>query len=116
MCERHFDKTQILTHWEHIIKGEVHQIEREKPKIKADAIPYLNLPVSYDASQSVSQKRTHKEPKKRKQNLSNSNQNEKVNDMLFIRSVKESYKKIFVCLLNRLSKKTKNKRKMSAVQ
>lgn len=80
MCERHFDKTQILTHWEHIIKGEVHQIEREKPKIQANAIPYLHLPGTADVAQSSapSQKRTHKEPKKRKQNLNNSNQSEKV--------------------------------------
>lgn len=76
MCERHFDKTQILTHWEHIIKGEVFQIEREKPKIKANAIPYLNLPDTEAVAQSASQKRTHKEPKKRKQNLTNLNHND----------------------------------------
>lgn len=76
VCERHFDRTQILTHWEHIIKGVIHQIEREKPKIKADAIPYLNLPDTEDAVHP--QKRTHKEPKKRKQNLTNANHKEKV--------------------------------------
>lgn len=71
MCERHFDESQILTHWEHIINGAVEKIEREKPKIKANAIPYLNLPDTQDVAQSASQKRTHKEPKKRKQNLNN---------------------------------------------
>lgn len=76
VCERHFDGNQILTHWEHIINGEVHQIEREKPKIKADAIPYLNLPNTEDAV--LPQKRSHKEPKKRKQNLTNVNHKDKV--------------------------------------
>lgn len=78
VCERHFDRSQILTHWEHIIKGEIHQIEREKPKIKADAIPYLNLPDTEDAPHNTQQKRPHKEPKKRKQNLSAHHKN-KVN-------------------------------------
>lgn len=84
MCERHFDRSQILTHWEHIINGVVHQLEREKPKIKGDAIPYLNLPETEAVVLSTPQKRAHKEPKKRKQNLTNLNQNVKVNKNLFI--------------------------------
>ena len=79
VCERHFDREQILTHWNHIIKGEIHQIEREKPKIKSDAVPYLNLPETEDAVQTSPQKRTQKEPKKRKQNLTNLNHKDKVN-------------------------------------
>lgn len=71
VCERHFDRDQILTHWEHLINGEVAVLEREKPKIKANAIPHLNLPDTEDVAQITAQKRTHKEPKKRKQNLTN---------------------------------------------
>lgn len=80
VCERHFDRSQILTHWEHIIEGKVHQLEREKPKIKGNAIPYLNLPETDDVTLSSPQKRAHKEPKKRKQNLTNLNHNDKVNE------------------------------------
>lgn len=82
MCERHFDQSQILTYWEHTINGQVHQIQREKPKIKADAIPYLHLPGTADvprvAATEPSPKRAQKEPKKRKQNLSNLNQKVKI--------------------------------------
>lgn len=80
VCERHFDKGQILTHWEHIIDGKLCQLEREKPKIRPDAIPYLNLPEADDLIGISNRKRTPKEPKKRKQNLSNSNHKDKVSD------------------------------------
>lgn len=81
VCERHFDRNQILTHWEHIIDGKVCQLEREKPKIKSDAVPFLNLPDMFYLA-SAGKKRgakTKPEPKKRKQNLHNiSDKNEKV--------------------------------------
>ena len=44
VCERHFHKNEILTHWDHIIDGSVYQLAREKPKLKEDAVPSLNLP------------------------------------------------------------------------
>lgn len=81
MCERHFDRNQILTHWDHIIDGKLCQLEREKPKIKPDAVPYMNLPDSENDISIKTRKRTAKnkaEPKRRKQNLTNSGQNEKV--------------------------------------
>lgn len=43
ICERHFTKDQILTHWDHIIDGKSVQLEREKPRLKDNAIPQLNL-------------------------------------------------------------------------
>lgn len=72
MCERHFDKNQILTHWDHIIDGKLCQLEREKPKIKSDAVPYLNLPETENVTATTNKKRGSKhkpEQKKRKQNL-----------------------------------------------
>lgn len=80
MCERHFDRTQILTHWEHIIDGKVCQLEREKPKIKFDAVPYLNLPET-DCLTTAAKKRAAKlrpEQKKRKQTHPKIGANEKV--------------------------------------
>lgn len=44
VCERHFEKDQILTHWDHIIDGVVVQLQRDKPKLMPTAIPTLNLP------------------------------------------------------------------------
>lgn len=44
VCERHFEKDQILTHWDHKIGGNIVQLQRDKPKLKPDAIPTLNLP------------------------------------------------------------------------
>lgn len=78
VCERHFDRSQILTHWEHIIDGKLCQLEREKPKIRANAIPYLNLPETEDLAQIVNKKRGPKEARKRKQNLNTSDNSEKV--------------------------------------
>lgn len=45
ICERHFTKDQILTHWDHIIDGKLVQLGREKPRLKDSAIPQLNLEV-----------------------------------------------------------------------
>lgn len=80
VCERHFDETQILTHWEHIINGKVCQLKREKPKIKSNAVPYLNLPDT-DSSATTTRKRETKvkpEPRKRKLNNTRGGKNEKV--------------------------------------
>lgn len=82
VCERHFDRSQILTHWEHIIDGKICQLEREKPKIRANAIPYLNLPETDDLAQIVNKKRGPREGKKRKQNLNSSENHEKVEHIL----------------------------------
>lgn len=43
ICERHFTKDQILTHWDHVIDGKVVKLEREKPRLKENAIPQLNM-------------------------------------------------------------------------
>lgn len=47
ICERHFTKDQILTHWDHVIDGKLVQLEREKPRLKDNAIPQLNLEVRH---------------------------------------------------------------------
>lgn len=47
ICERHFTNDQILTHWEHIIDGKLVQLQREKPRLKDNAIPQLNLEVRH---------------------------------------------------------------------
>jgi hypothetical protein len=44
VCERHFLKEDIITSWEHVINGVVTTLEREKPMLKSNAIPQLNLP------------------------------------------------------------------------
>lgn len=44
VCERHFPKDEMLTHWDHLIDGQIVQIKRDKPKIKHRAIPTLNMP------------------------------------------------------------------------
>lgn len=44
ICERHFTKDQIVTHWDHFIDGANVQLQRDKPKLKATAIPTENLP------------------------------------------------------------------------
>lgn len=46
VCERHFQKHQIITHWNHVIDGKLCQLKRDKPKIQQDAIPLLNLPTN----------------------------------------------------------------------
>lgn len=84
VCERHFDRTQILTHWEHIIDGKVCQLEREKPKIKSDAVPYLNLPDT-DYLLTAPRKRRAKlkpEPRSCKQIHANSGNSDKVATLL----------------------------------
>lgn len=45
LCERHFNKEDIITTWEHIINGKVCVLERAKPKLKDNAIPKLFLEV-----------------------------------------------------------------------
>lgn len=45
VCERHFEDKFIVTTWDHIIEGKLHQVERNKPKLKPDAIPTLNIPL-----------------------------------------------------------------------
>lgn len=84
MCERHFEKNQILTHWDHIIDGKLCQLEREKPKIKFDAVPHLNLPETESVLVSTIKKRGPKpkaEQRKRKQTL-NYDKNEKVSPFI----------------------------------
>lgn len=81
MCERHFEKSQILTHWDHIIDGKLCQLEREKPKIKVDAVPNLNLPETETIITANNKKRDvkHKpETRKRKQYNATSERKEKV--------------------------------------
>lgn len=44
ICERHFDQSQIITHWDYMINGKLCKLERDKPKLESQAVPYLNLP------------------------------------------------------------------------
>lgn len=43
VCERHFNVEDIQKTWDHIINGELHQLLRDKPKLKENAVPSLNL-------------------------------------------------------------------------
>lgn len=52
VCERHFTKDAILTHWDHVIQGERVQLKRDKPKLREKTIPTLNLPDFLDISAS----------------------------------------------------------------
>ncbi|KAJ6638481.1 hypothetical protein Bhyg_11216 [Pseudolycoriella hygida] len=44
VCERHFQEDHICKTFDHIINGELHQIDRGKPKLRDTAIPFYNLP------------------------------------------------------------------------
>lgn len=66
ICDRHFTKDQILTHWDHIIDGKCVQLEREKPKLKFGAIPELNLVVQ-DLNNGRRPRRTSTKKRKRKE-------------------------------------------------
>ena len=48
VCERHFRKSDIITTWDHVINGVLHQLPRGKPRLNPTAIPELNLPVIDD--------------------------------------------------------------------
>lgn len=67
VCERHFTADQIITHWEHVIDGKLCQLEREKPKIKVDAIPTKFLQRK-TVNTTVNQKLNASSPTKRKSN------------------------------------------------
>lgn len=43
VCERHFQKNDILTTWDHNINGFLHKLERGKAKLKPNSVPCLNL-------------------------------------------------------------------------
>lgn len=43
VCERHFQKNDILTTWDHNINGVLHKLERGKAKLKPNSVPCLNL-------------------------------------------------------------------------
>lgn len=44
VCERHFHKEDIITTYDHIIEGQMFQMERGRARLKTNAIPCLNLP------------------------------------------------------------------------
>ena len=46
VCELHFDESDIIDFWTSKINGQVHITPRDKPKLKANAIPSRNLPTS----------------------------------------------------------------------
>lgn len=66
VCERHFEACQILTHWDHVIQGQLHRLEREKPKIEPSAVPSLNLPDRTEALTDTSPTIKRKSRTKRK--------------------------------------------------
>lgn len=43
VCERHFEKNDILTTWDHNINGVLHKLERGKAKLKPKSVPCLKL-------------------------------------------------------------------------
>lgn len=43
VCERHFDRTDISTHWYFNINGSLHLMERGKPRLTNDAVPRFFL-------------------------------------------------------------------------
>lgn len=43
ICNRHFDPSDVLTHWDHTINGKVVKMERDKVMLKPNAVPSLNL-------------------------------------------------------------------------
>ncbi|XP_037028124.1 uncharacterized protein LOC119068584 [Bradysia coprophila] len=49
ICERHFRPSDIYKTFDHIINGVLHQIDRGKPKLGPNAVPYLNLPADDSA-------------------------------------------------------------------
>jgi THAP domain len=44
VCERHFDEKDIIQYWQANINGQIHLTPRDKPKLRENAIPTLNLP------------------------------------------------------------------------
>lgn len=44
VCEHHFDESDIIKTWDHIINGKLHRLDRGKPKLKCNAVPKHNLP------------------------------------------------------------------------
>lgn len=48
VCERHFRKEDIITTFDHVINGQLLQMERGRPKLKRTAVPCLHLPTEDD--------------------------------------------------------------------
>lgn len=44
VCERHFEEKDIIQYWQANINGQIHLTPRDKPKLRENAIPTLNLP------------------------------------------------------------------------
>ena len=44
VCERHFNEGDIIEHWEVNINGQIHLTQRDKPKLRENAVPCNNLP------------------------------------------------------------------------
>lgn len=62
VCERHFLETDIIQYWEANINGQIHLTPRDKPKLRENAVPSLNLP-------SLEQFQPNTEIKKRHQRI-----------------------------------------------
>lgn len=45
VCERHFSKDDIMTTFDHVINGELMQMERGRPRLKPHVVPSLNLDI-----------------------------------------------------------------------
>lgn len=104
VCERHFDRSQILTHWTHIIDGQICQLEREKPKIRPNAVPHLNLPETDEQSQIVNNKREPRNGKKRKQSLNSLENPKKVCLNAITIAVRHNYIIIYISDLQVIKK------------
>lgn len=64
VCERHFQETDIIQFWEANINGQMHLTPRDKPKLRENAVPSLNLPSKDDfpepPEEEMLKKRNHK--------------------------------------------------------
>lgn len=58
LCEHHFDEQYIDRCFTHVIKGEIVEIPRERPLLKADAVPTVFLNVPAYLSKKAPKKRT----------------------------------------------------------
>lgn len=80
ICERHFKENDISTTWEHIINGELHKIDRDKPKLNPKAVPSYNLPDPSLTNEEEKPRKTRKRTKTQQQhNNENHAKKQKVN-------------------------------------
>lgn len=60
VCERHFDKNDIIQYWEVNINGQIHLTPRDKPKLRENAVPCQNLPSKDETEEDTLKTQTNK--------------------------------------------------------